>query len=101
VAKVDAAPMGAVGFGPLERGVAEINCLYVRPGTRGLVLGRLSVAEIVARGRSICYLTLGFDTVCGLMVGAERLYHDVGFVEIPPYYDNLIEGAVYYELSLT
>jgi GNAT superfamily N-acetyltransferase len=101
VVEVNGAPMGAVGLRPLERGVAEIKRLYVRPGTRGLVLGCLSVAEIVARGRSICYRTLGLDTVCGLMVGAERLYHDVGFVEIPPYYDSLIEGAVYYELSIT
>jgi hypothetical protein len=41
------------------------------------------------------------DTIRGLMVGAERVYQDVGFVEIPPYYDIPIEGAVYYELRLT
>jgi hypothetical protein len=68
----------------VERGVAEIKRLYVRPGTCGLVLGRLSVAEIVARGRSICYRTLRLNMVCGLMVGVGWLYHDLGFVEIPP-----------------
>ncbi|MBT5497327.1 MAG: GNAT family N-acetyltransferase [Alphaproteobacteria bacterium] len=101
VVEVDGAPMGAVGLRPLETGVAEIKRLYVRPGTRGLGLGRLLVAEIVARGRSIGYRTLRLDTIRGLMVGAERLYQGVGFVEIPPYYDSPIEGAVYYELRLT
>jgi len=101
VVEVDAAPMGAVGLRPLERGVAEIKRLYVRPGTRGLGLGRLLVAEIVARGRSIGYRTLRLDTIRGLMVGAERVYQEVSFVEIPPCYDSPIEGAVYYELRLT
>lgn len=95
VVEVDGAPMGGVGLRPLETGVAEIKRLYVRPGIRGLGLGRLLVAEIVARGRSISYRMFRLDTIRGLMVGAERVYQDVGFVEIPPYYDIPIEGAVY------
>ncbi len=100
VVDVDGAPMGAVGLRPLDTGVAEIKRLYVRPDARGLGLGRLLVAEIVARGRLNGYQALRLDTIRGLMIGAERLYQDVGFVEIPPYYDSPIEGAVYYELRL-
>ena len=91
VVEVDGMPMGAVGLKPLERGVAEIKRLYVWPGTRGLGLGRLLVAEIVARGGSIGYRTLRLDTIRGLMVGARRVYQEVGFVEIPFYYDSPIE----------
>ncbi len=91
VVEVDGMPMGAVGLKPLERGVAEIKRLYVWPGTRGLGLGRLLVAEIVARGRSIGYRMLRLDTIRGLMVGARRVYQEVGFVEIPSYYDSPIE----------
>ena len=91
VVEVDGMPMGAAGLKPLERGVAEIKRLYVWPGTRGLGLGRLLVAEIVARGGSIGYLTLRLDTIRGLMVGARRVYQEVGFVEIPSYYDSPIE----------
>jgi putative acetyltransferase len=99
--EVDAAPMDAVGLRPLERGVAEIKRLYVRPGTCGLVLGCLLVAESVTRGCSIGYRTLLLDTIHGLMVGAGRLYQDVGFIEISPYYGGFIEGVVYYELCIT
>ena len=91
VVEVDGMPLGAAGLKPLERGVAEIKRLYVWPGTRGLGLGRLLVAEIVARGGSIGYRTLRLDTIRGLMVGARRVYQEVGFVEIPPYYDSPIE----------
>jgi len=87
--------MGAVGLKPLEREVAEIKRLYVWPGTRGLGLGRLLVAEIVARGGSIGYRGLRLDTIRGLMVGVERVYQHFGFVEVPSYYDSAIEGAVY------
>ena len=70
-------------------------------GLRRLLERLHALAEIVARGRSIGYRMFHLDTIRGLMVGAERVYQDVGFVEIPPYYDNPIEGAVYYELRLT
>ena len=93
--EVDGAPMGGVGLRPLETGVTEIKRLYVRPGTRGLGFGRLLVAEIVASGRSIGYRMLCLDTIRGLMVGVERVHQHFGFVEVPPYYDSPIEGAVY------
>ena len=92
VVEVDGAPMGGVGLRPLETGVPEIKRLYVRPGTRGIGFGRLLVAEIVARGRSIGYRMLRLDTI---RVGVERVYQHFGFVEVPPYYDSAIEGAVY------
>ena len=93
--EVDGAPMCGVGLRPLETEVPEIKRLYVRPGTRGLGFGRLLVAEIVARGRSIGYRMLRLDTIRGLMVGVEQVYQLFGFVEVPPYYDSAIEGAVY------
>ncbi len=39
------------------------------------------------------------DTIAN-MTAAQALYRSLGFTEIPPYYDNPIEGTVYFELRL-
>jgi putative acetyltransferase len=40
------------------------------------------------------------DTLPGKMDRAIALYRSIGFREIPPYYDNPVEGALFMELAL-
>ena len=101
LAHVDDMPAGAIGLRPLAPDVAEVKRLYVRPTYQGLGIGRLLVERVIESGRRIGYRKLRLDTIRDLMAPAEALYRSVGFNEIPPYYENPIPNAVYYELKLT
>ena len=41
------------------------------------------------------------DTMPERMPAAQHLYRTLGFVEIPPYYDNPLSGVVMLELRLS
>ena len=53
-----------------------------------------------AAAREAGYRGLCLDTL-PLMKSARRLYDDLGFREIAPYYHNPVDGVVYMELDLS
>ena len=91
---------GCVGMRALQDGICEMKRLYVRPAFRGKRIGRLLAERLISEARGIGYTRMRLDTVVGKMADAVALYRRLGFVEIPPYCANPIEGAVYLELSL-
>ena len=91
---------GCVGMRALQDGICEMKRLYVRPPFRGKSIGRLLAERLISEARGIGYTRMRLDTVVGKMADAVALYRRLGFVEIPPYCANPIEGAVYLELSL-
>jgi len=87
-------------FADAEDGNAcEMKRLYVRPGFRGLGLGRILAKALFDEAHRIGYSTMLLDTLDD-MEAARELYATLGFVEIPPYYYNPIPGAHYLKAEL-
>jgi ribosomal protein S18 acetylase RimI-like enzyme len=74
--------------------------LYVRPGDRGLGLGRMLVERLIVEARVIGYQRMRLDTVGTAMRDAIALYRRMGFEEIAPYSNIPIESALWMELVL-
>ncbi len=95
-----AAGQGCVGVRPLDAQTAEMKRLFVRPGARGLGLGRKLALAAIADARERGFSRLVLDTIGEKMGEAVALYRSLGFREMAPYYENPIEGALYLELGL-
>ena len=78
---------------------AEMKRLYVRPGFRGLGLGRRLAESILDAARAGGYACVLLDTLDD-MESARALYEDLGFAEVPPYYHNPIAGSHYLKVEL-
>ncbi len=100
LAHVDGALAGCVGFRPHDGGTCEMKRLWVRPAFRGLVLGRRLAETVIAAAGRAGYRTMCLDTL-SFMDAARALYADLGFHEIPAYYDNPLEDVRYLELDLS
>ncbi|HET7524406.1 MAG TPA: GNAT family N-acetyltransferase [Burkholderiaceae bacterium] len=77
----------------------EMKRLYVRPGFRGVGLGRALAGALFDEARRIGYSSMLLDTLDD-MEAARSLYEALGFEEIPPYYFNPIAGAHYLKAQL-
>ena len=88
---------------PIDNGdypnAAEMKRLFVLPEFRGCGLGRLLVEATLDVARQAGYDRVLLDTLTE-METARALYLDLGFIEIPPYYHNPIEGAHYLMVTL-
>lgn len=91
---------GCVALRPMDdAGVCEMKRLFVREPFRGRGIGRMLTERIVADARRIGYHTMRLDTL-QRMEEARALYQQLGFTEIPAYYNNPLDEVVYLELTL-
>jgi putative acetyltransferase len=100
LARLDGLPVGCVALRDLDDGICEMKRLYVRPEARGTGAGRLLTDAIISEARAVGYARMRLDTIAPIMERAVSLYRRRGFVEIPAYVENPIEGALYLELTL-
>ncbi|HEX6943844.1 MAG TPA: GNAT family N-acetyltransferase [Gemmatimonadaceae bacterium] len=92
--------VGCVGVRPIDDEIAEMKRLYVRPGGRGLGLGR-TLAEAAIRFATVTgYSRMRLDTL-PQMDRAQELYRSLGFMPIDAYRYSAVPGTVFLELVLT
>jgi GNAT superfamily N-acetyltransferase len=102
LARHDGQPAGCIALKPHPDGVAELKRLYVRPGFRGLALGRQLVAAIVQAARDSGYRRMILDSHIS-MTHAHALYREAGFRDVPPPPDfpaELAPEIVFMEMEL-
>lgn len=90
---------GCVALRALEPGICEMKRLWVRDAYRGARLGELLARTILRRATAMGYAAIRLDTLAH-MNSAQRLYAQLGFRQIPAYYDNPIPGTIYLEKAL-
>ena len=99
IAKDDDAVAGCVAMRPLTGETCEMKRLYVRPRFRTGGLGRQLAERVIAEARSAGYRRMYLDTL-PTMAGAQRLYENLGFKDVPAYRYNPIEGTRFLGLDL-
>lgn len=93
-------PVGCVAMRDLGGGTCEMKRLYVAPEGRGRGVGGRLVGEIVGCAERAGYRRMVLDTLPE-MADAIALYRRNGFVEAPPYWDNPVGRAIYFERRLS
>ena len=99
LARIAGEPAACVALRPLGERDGEMKRLYVREAYRGMGLGRMLAECVIDEARSIGYATLKLDTLPA-MKQAQRLYADLGFVDVAPYNDNPVAGTRFMSLDL-
>lgn len=88
LAYVDNQLAGCIALRKHDADTCEMKRLFLRPGFRGMGLGKALVVKIIDEAKSIGYKHMCLDTIPGKMDSAIALYEAMGFQDISPYYDN-------------
>ena len=88
---LDGTPAGAVGLKPFDGAAAELKRLWVAPSARGQGIGLALCRACIQGARAQGYTRLLLDTDSGL-THANRVYEQLGFVDIERYYDNPMDS---------
>ncbi len=79
--------------------IAELKRMYVQPEQQHKGIGQQLLQEAVTLAEKCAYRYIRLDTL-NHMLPAINLYTKNGFYQIPAYYHNPIETAVYFERKL-
>jgi len=92
--------VGCIALRKLDDHTCEMKRLFLRPAFRGKGYGRQMIDELIEAAREIGYERMWLDSLPGKMDAAIALYRELGFREIPAYYDNPLESVVYLERAI-
>ena len=92
--------IGCIALRKLAEGICEMKRLYVRSEYRGKGIGKKLADSIIEEAKAIGYHRMLLDTL-PVMKEATAMYRSMGFSEIPSYYRNPVEGALFMELTLS
>lgn len=99
IAQVDDEFAGCIAFHQMKSELdCEIKRLYVKPKFRGLKIGKILLEHAIKSAFDLGYTSIYLDTLERLKAAC-RMYENFGFKKIPPYYQNPLEGVIYYRLS--
>lgn len=99
LAKSENQVVGCVCLRHLADHVCEMKRLYVKPEYRGHAIGKQLTLAVIREAKTIGYHCMRLDTL-STMTAAMALYQALGFTGRAPYYDNPVEGALFFELKL-
>jgi len=91
--------VGSVAIRKINDEIAELKRMYVQPQHQHKGIGQQLLKQAITLTQKHHYKYIRLDTL-NHMLPAIKLYKKNGFYEIPAYYHNPIESAVYFELSL-
>ena len=85
---------GCIGMRKISERVCEMKRLYVRPAFRGHGIARELAKKLLAEASAAGYSRMVLDTL-PFLGSALRLYHSLGFSEIPCYNDSPMSTSIY------
>jgi putative acetyltransferase len=88
--------IGCVGIRKIDSENAEMKRMWIQPGHQGKGIGNALLKKATELAKTCGYKKIKLDTL-NTMTPAMNLYKRNGFVEIPAYYHNPNETAVYFE----
>lgn len=91
--------IGCVGIRKIDDDTAELKRMFLKPAYQKMGIGKMLLDKAVELAGTLNYKTIRLDTL-NYMTAAISLYKKHGFFEIPAYYHNPNETAVYFELKL-
>ncbi|MEK6476828.1 GNAT family N-acetyltransferase [Catalinimonas sp. 4WD22] len=95
----DGQTLGCVAVRPLEPNVAELKRMYVTEQARGSGTGRKLLQRALDLSKELGYDFIRLDTLSN-MLPAIHLYREAGFYEIPAYYYNPFDNAMFFEKKI-
>ncbi|MEO6731199.1 MAG: GNAT family N-acetyltransferase [Ferruginibacter sp.] len=91
--------IGCVAIRKIDEGTCELKRMYIKPGYQKMGIGKSVLNKALQLAKECNYSKVKLDTLSE-MASAIHLYKQAGFYEIPPYYNNPLTTAVYFEKVL-
>lgn len=91
--------IGCIGIRKIDDNIAELKRMFVKPAYQKQGIGKILLEKAIELATVLNYKIIRLDTL-NCMTAAIKLYKQYGFYEIPAYYYNPNETAVYFEMKL-